>query len=438
MEQEKQSFTEKAVNKIRQSPTIKLFIIGILILVLLIPSGMIEGLIREREENHNSAINEISDKWGKAQVITGPVIAVPYTETIKNESGQFVAVQRYSYYLPDDLSITGDVQSQKRHRGIYEAVLYAGKLHFEGNFDSACLNTLPALPATARLNEAKILLGISDVRGIRNKVALNWNNTNINAQPAADEELFPSAISFPLTGIDLQNGGNFGFDLDFAGSQSLYFTPVGKNNKIKLTSNWGGPSFDGAFLPTSHTENVNGFTAEWSVLELNRSFVQHWLGQNSNLHNSDFGVRMWMSADEYQKSHRSVHYCVLFISLTFIFFFIIELRSKISVHPVQYLLIGLAISIFYLLLLSLSEWTGFNPAYFISAAAVTTLISLFSISVLESKFYSLITAIIQVLLYAFLFTTLQLEDLSLLIGSIGLFLTLAIFMYFSRRLNKQE
>jgi inner membrane protein len=213
---------------------------------------------------------------------------------------------------------------------------------------------------------------------------------------------------------------------------------VGKNNTVDITSNWPSPSFDGAFLPISHAETKDGFNAQWKVLELNRNFVQHWNGGNEDLRSSDFGVKMWIAADEYQKTHRSVHYCILFISLTFVFYFIIELRSGISVHPVQYLLIGLAISIFYLLLLSLSEWLGFNVSYFISAVAVTALIGLFSISVLRNKIYSVISVVVQALLYVFLYTTLQLEDLSLLIGSIGLFLTLAILMYFSRGLNKPE
>jgi inner membrane protein len=438
MELENQSFTEKMVNKVRQSPTIRLLLIGILILVLLIPSSMIQSLIYERQSNHDNAVNEISDKWGREQTITGPILAIPFDELRTDERGKAYTNRTYAYYLPDNLEVTGNMNSQKRHRGIYEAVLYETKLHFKGDFAAGFMNVMPALPSNANLAEAKLLLGVSDVRGIRNKVTMKWDNTILKAEPGVVQEILASGISFPLNGIDYHNGGTFDFDLELAGSQSLYFTPVGKNNVMNVNSNWPSPSFDGAFLPTTHSENKSGFKAEWKVLELNRNFVQHWNGFNEKLQGSDFGVKMWIAADEYQKSHRSVRYCVLFISLTFIFYFIIELKSGISVHPVQYLLIGLAISIFYLLLLSLSEWLGFNTSYFISAAAVTSLISLFSVSVLANKLYSLIAGVIQILLYVFLFTTLQLEDLSLLIGSIGLFLTLAILMYFSRQLNKQN
>jgi inner membrane protein len=437
MEQTTPSITEKLVTKVRQSPTIRLFLIGILILILLIPSGMIQGLIYERESNHNNAVNEISDKWGKEQTFTGPVLAVPFAETRLDEKGKAYTVSTFAYYLPDDLEITGDMQSQKRHRGIYEAVLYDTKLHVKGNFAAGFMSVLPALPSTANLSGAKLLLGITDVRGIRSKVELMWDSNTLRAEPGTEQEVLTSGISFPLGKINFQQGGAFQFDIDLAGSQSLYFTPVGKNNSVKVTSNWASPSFDGAFLPVSHAENTKGFTAEWKVLELNRNFRQHWNGYNEKLQGSNFGVKMWIAADEYQKSHRSVKYCVLFISLTFIFYFIIELRTRTSVHPVQYLLIGLAISIFYLLLLSLSEWLGFNTAYFISAVAVTMLIALFSLSVLSNKFYSVVAGVIQSLLYVFLFTTLQLEDLSLLIGSIGLFITLSILMYFSRQLNQE-
>lgn len=432
-----QSFGEKMVTKVRHSPTIRLFLIGILILILLIPSGMIQSLIYERQTNHDSAVNEISDKWGRDQTITGPILAIPYTE-MRVDNGKTYAVKTYAYYLPDNLQISGDMASEKKHRGIYEAVLYTTKLRVKGDFGKDFMNVIPALPSNANLAEARLLVGVSDVRGIRNKVTTKWDSATLEAEPGVVDEILSSGISFPLNNVNYNAGGAFDFELELAGSQSLYFTPVGKNNIINVASNWPGPSFDGAFLPTNHKEDDKGFKAEWKVLELNRNFVHHWNGGNENLRGSDFGVKMWIAADQYQKTHRSVKYCVLFISLTFIFYFIIELKARISVHPVQYLLIGLAISIFYLLLLSLSEWMEFNTSYFISAAAVTTLVSLFSVSVLSSRLYSVMAGVVQVLLYVFLFTTLQLEDLSLLIGSIGLFLTLAILMYFSRRLNREE
>lgn len=438
MEETNQSVGERIVNKVRTSATVRLFLIGILILILLIPSSMIQSLVYERQTNHDNAINEISDKWGRDQRITGPIIAIPYTATHRDGDGKTYTTKEFSYYLPDDLIVDGDMKSEKRSRGIYEAVLYQTKIHVKGNFTPNFMKVLPPLPESAMINEARLIVGISDVRSIRNKVAVKWDSLTINAEPGGNLDLVNSGISFPLTNIDYSKGANFEFEIDLAGSQSLYFTPVGKNNDINIKSDWASPSFDGAFLPITRNVSDKGFTAKWKVLELNRSFMQHWNGDNEKLQVSDFGIKMKIEADEYQKTNRSVKYCVLFISLTFIFFFIIELKSGINVHPVQYLLIGLSITIFYLLLLSISEWMGFNKAYFVAAAAITSLIGLFSISVLQSKLYSAIAAVVQVLLYVFLYTTLQLEDLSLLIGSIGLFLTLAILMYFSRSLNKSE
>ena len=416
---------------------LRLLVIGFLMLILLIPTNMLESIINEREYSHTSAVKEISSKWGDNQTITGPVIAIPYYYEVKDEKGRITNQQSFMYYLPDNVEISGDMKSQKRHRGIYEAILYETTLHIKGNFGAGFLNATSDLPATAVLKDARVLVGISDVRGIRNSVKLKWDSTTIGAQPGAKDEVVTAGINFPVGKIDLDKGGNFEFDLNLAGSGSLDFTPVGKSSVVDITSNWASPSFYGAFLPSTDTVNKEGFRAQWKVLELNRNFNQSWAGDNKEVfHSSDFGVRMFIPADEYQKSHRSVHYCILFIALTFIFYFIIELRSGANVNPVQYLLVGLAISIFYLLLLSMSEWLGFNTAFFISAAAVTTLISLFSLSVLQSRFYAFVSGVVQVLLYLFLFTTLQLEDLSLLIGSIGLFITLAILMYFSSKLNR--
>jgi len=438
MEQETKPLPERIVNGIRTSTTFRLFTIGFLILILLIPGSMIEQMIHERQNNHDSAINEISDKWGRDQTITGPIIAIPYITNVIDQQNKVHSVEEFAYYLPDDLEITGDMKSEKRHRGIYEAVLYESKLNIKGSFGPGFLNAAPDLPSTARLKDAKVIFGITDVRSIRNKVSMAWGDTTIKAAPGGDLDIVPSGIIFPLNTVDFTNGGTFSIDVELAGSQSLYFTPVGKNNIVKVNSDWATPSFDGEFLPINRTVTDKGFNAEWRVLELNRNILQHWQGSNDKLQASNFGVKMWIAADEYQKTNRSVKYCVLFISLTFIFFFIIELKSGKTVHPVQYLLIGLAISIFYLLLLSLSEWVGFDKSYFISAVAVTGLVGAFSISVLQSKLYSAIAVVVQVLLYVFLYTTLQLEDLSLLIGSIGLFITLSILMYFSRWLNCSE
>ena len=383
MEQEKTSPIERVVAKMRQSVVLRLLVIGILILILLIPTGMLESLISEREYSHNQAVKEISGKWGDEQTITGPVIAIPYYYDEKDDKGRVTSQKSYMYYLPDDVHITGDLKSEKRHRGIYEAVLYESNMHVSGSFGAGFLNATSELPSTAVLKDARVLVGISDVRGIRNSVKLMWDGAAVGAQPGAKDEVVSAGINFPIGNFDLQKGGKFDFDLDLAGSGSIDFTPVGKTSVVDITSKWPSPSFFGAFLPTTDTITKEGFKAEWKVLELNRNFNQSWAGDNKEVfHGSDFGVKMFVPADEYQKSHRSVHYCILFIALTFIFYFIIELRSGASVNPVQYLLIGLAISIFYLLLLSMSEWLGFNTAFFISAAAVTMLISLFFQSVL--------------------------------------------------------
>jgi inner membrane protein len=210
---------------------------------------------------------------------------------------------------------------------------------------------------------------------------------------------------------------------------------VGKQTDIELNSDWPDPSFEGSFLPNIRNINEAGFSANWKVLNLNRSYPQQWIGNKYSIDESSFGVKLLLPVDHYQKSLRSVKYAIMFIALTFLIFFFTEILNKKRIHPIQYLLVGLGLSIFYTLLVSLSEQISFNLAYLIASLSIIFLITAYSYSMLKNIKLTAIVAFVLIVLYVFLFTVIQLQDYSLLLGSVGLFLALATVMYLSRKVD---
>ena len=232
----------------------------------------------------------------------------------------------------------------------------------------------------------------------------------------------------------------FSINLEITGSDQLQFIPVGRETNVMMTSDWSTPSFNGNYLPNSKTKEISadGFKANWKVLQINREFEQEFFDQFPNLTASAFGVKLLIPVDEYQKSERATKYGYLVITLTFLIFFLIQSISKINIHPFQYLMIGLALVMFYTLLISISEHSSFLMAYSIASIAVISLISLYAKAILHSiKFMGFIAASLTVL-YVFIYVIIQLENYALLVGSIGLFLILGTIMLISRKINWQN
>ncbi|MDD2412280.1 MAG: cell envelope integrity protein CreD, partial [Bacteroidales bacterium] len=211
--------------------------------------------------------------------------------------------------------------------------------------------------------------------------------------------------------------------------------PVGKETMVKISSPWNSPRFDGSFLPDHRNITADGFTADWNVLNLNRNYPQQWIGNNNSIESSQFGVKLLFPVDQYLKTERSAKYAIMFIFLTFTLIFFFERFQKRRIHFIQYFFIGAALIIFYSLLLSLSEHIPFTWAYIVSATAVISLILSYTYSMIKSLKSTAILGVSLASIYLFLYTTLQVEDYSLLIGSIGVFFVLAILMYFSRKIE---
>lgn len=415
---------------------IKGFLIGFLILLMLIPAAFIGSLVRERQERQLHVVEEVSSKWASAQIVTGPVLIVPYTYAYNGTDGKPITLRKTLHLLPETLQVTGKVSPEIRKRSLYQVMLYRSALQLNGSFAPAQLNALNIDSGTIDWKDARILLGITDARGLEEEVSLQWPGGVRKLEPGMPENgALSDGLSIPVT-FDPAAGAAFSISLKLRGSAALSFTPVGKSTEVTLESPWPHPAFDGKYLPdTSAYISDKGFSAHWKILSSSRTFPQAWKDNKVDILSSEFGVRLLQPADGYAKTERSVKYAILFIALTFIVFFFLEILQKKQVHPLQYLLVGFALCIFYTLLLSISEYTGFNAAYAIAAIATVSLIGFYVWSVFRNGLTALGFTAALGGLYGYIYILIQLEDYALLFGSIGLFVILAILMYFSRRID---
>ena len=438
------SFFEKANNWVKNSISIRLITIGILILLLLIPVTMVRDLIREREYRQKDAIQEISAKWGGEQTITGLVLSVPYyinskVYDDKDNSYKLVRTKEYAHFLPDQLIIEGDISPEMRYRGIYEVIVYNSSLRIEGSLPYPDLKDWKIKNEDIIWDETFVSLGLSDLKGIQDNITVNWNEKRIDLNPGIQtSDVIFNGLSrrIPLNDKDtVKSILNFSLDININGSSSLFFVPLGKSTLVTLNSTWKNPSFDGAFLPDNREISKDGFTANWNVLHQNRSYPQQFLGSTRGISQSSFGVNLFVPVDEYQKSMRSAKYAVMFITLTFLIFFFVQILNKVRIHPIQYIIVGLALCVFYTLLIALSEHISFDASYLISSVCIITMITLYSYSIAKNSRLTKIIGGILTLLYLFIYSILQMQDYALLMGSIGLFVVLGIIMYLSRKID---
>ncbi len=433
------SFSETLTHWFKTSITFKMIVVGFLMIILIIPMFFVSGLIMERETLQQEAILDISSKWGGSQFLVGPVLVVPYKHKMV-VNGKESFEDHNAYFMPEELSIKGSVIPENLNRGIYDVTVYKTDLNFSGKFNPPDLEALRIEDMVWK--DAYLCIGVSDMKGIKENIKLNLDGKDYNFSPGVDSPVLNmSGLSADIGDTDstiLSDGADFSFDVKINGSQALNFAPLGKETKVNLSSSWINPGFDGSFLPDTREITESGFTAEWKVLNLNRSYPQEWTGEKYKVNDTFFGVNLLQPIEQYQKIDRSAKYAFLFIFLTFVIFFFVEVINKTRIHPIRYLLVGLALIIFYTLLLSISEIIGFENAYIIASAAVVILISVYSKNFLKTWLMTGFMFLILSALYGFLFFTIQLQDYSLLAGSIGLFVILAILMYFSRKINYEK
>ncbi|OQY29561.1 MAG: cell envelope integrity protein CreD [Candidatus Cloacimonetes bacterium 4572_55] len=432
----KQDTLKKIGDFIRNSATIKILSIGLLVIVLLIPTLMISSLMRERESRRDSVVQEINQKWGNSQTITGPFFTVPFKYFYKDENNELKFNINYLHILPEKIDISGEIDPEIRYRSIYEAVLYNTQININGNFKIPVLSQSHIDPENVLWEKAIFSIGITDMRGIRENIIINFNGENYKASPGLKTmDIASSGIQCVIPLSPTKNSNAFSLGLNLNGSEQIHFIPVGETTRVNLISTWSSPSFNGSFLPSVREITDKGFSADWNILHLNRNFPQFWEGNYYKVNESSFGLKLLITADIYQKSIRISKYALMFIVFTFSAFFFSEIINKKRVHPIQYILIGLAIILFYVLLLSISEHLNFDYAYILSAVAITAIITCYSKGILKSNYFTLTVCGILIILYAYLYIVLQLEDYALIMGSIGLFVVLTTVMYITREID---
>jgi len=438
-----------ALARLLGSPAFKFFLICGLILVLTIPLLLVWALVGERENRAAGVRADVAREWGGAQYIDGPLLVVPYTvKRVTTDGDKRVEeiVERRAVFLPQTLTISGNASTKVLHRSIYDVAVYSGLLNFEGSFAAPDLAEVAADVQSVRWHDAVLAVAISDVSGLKTAAALTIDG--------AQELAFEPSIGVPA----MQGGGihvrlapaavfesgtagttasglkafSFKFALDLNGSTELAFAPVARETRVELASDWGAPSFTGAFLPNDRTVDAKSFSAKWQIPHLARSVPQAWSLAEQPLERMQsyaFGVRFVVPVDFYQLVSRAAKYAMMFLATAFMAVFLLEIGSARQVHPVQYLFVGLSMIFFYVLLLSLAEQIGFLYAYVIAALATGTLISVYVAKVQRSASKGLVMGGVFFALYTLLYMILQLEDYALLSGAIAGFIMLAVVMF---------
>ena len=454
----------------RRSVTLKLVAIAALTLVLLVPLLLLRGLIDERENLRDTARREVSSSWGAPQAIEGPVLSIPVERPARDDKGAAIPnaapLVTWVHFLPDSLSVDGALTPEVRRRGIFDVVLYGSTATVKAQFPAPSFANLVGVSGTPRLDQAVVQMGIHDLNGVKDAVRFAWKPLGAAGADSSLEaasglpttDLFTTGVNAPVPLAENAAGYLFETTLTLNGSQRFDVQPLGKETAVHLRSAWATPSFGGAFLPDTRTVTASGFDARWKVLALNRDFPQRIVGrQNLSVRTGDgssdaemaydgrgnvpsvtesgFGVELQLPIDAYQKSMRTAEYGLLFVLLTFATFFFVEVLGGRRIHPVQYLLVGFAVSLFYLMLLAFAEYLPFNAAYGVAAAMVLALVLLYTKAIFgEWRLAGTVTGLLAVF-YLYFFVLLQLEEWALLVGSLGLFFVLAGLMYLSRRVD---
>ncbi len=438
-----QDSVERLTSLIRNSQMLRLLLVGFLAVLLQIPIVMIAGLVSERQGRRQEAVAEVSSKWGNAQIITGPALVVPYTYrgTEFATGGQEItrSETRSAIFLPEKLHTRGSIDSEIRNRGIFSVPVYRLGLTVEGEFARPSFSELGVEPSTIGWDRAYLAVGISDTRAIQEETAVSWNDQKVSFLPGTGAFTDGGMGIHAVVGVaDAMQRFKFSFPLLLNGSLSIYLTPFGQHSVVELQSDYSHPSFHGNWLPVERSVSADTFQAKWSIPFLGRSYPQAWRAgaeMGEAIDGSRFGVELVNLVDHYRMAERSVKYAGLFILLTFATVWLIEVLAGVRVHPIQYLILGGALCLFYLLELSLSEHVGFPLAYAMASISVIGMVTAYSSAVLHRMRLALLVTAGVALLYVYLYILLMNEDFALLIGSVGLFAILAVIMYVTRRVD---
>jgi len=425
-----------------QTVTAKVLGIGVLALLMTIPLMQVSGLVGERQQLREAAIAQIAQGWGGQQVLGGPVLTVPTLSRVAVAEIQPPQVRVGSEsMLADELKMDVALAVQTRSYGIYTAPVFVSTVKMHGQFRAQDLAQFRrASNAQWQGSKAELRLPIGDLRGLQEVSELR-----INGKPARFDSSADRLGPWPnvVVPIDLDTLADQPIDVEItlklAGTESLQLLPLARSTDVTMRAPWRDPSFIGAALPLEHQLDATGFSAHWHMLDLNRSYGQHWVdggnGVTEALQASTFGVQLYQPVDVYQRNVRAGKYGLLFIAMTFVAFFLFEILKRLRVHPVQYLLVGAALATFYVVLLALSEQIGFGPAYALAAIAVAVIVGGYATAVLHARRAGLLLGGVLGLIYAMLYGLIAAEQYALLIGALVLLVMVALMMYLTRRID---
>lgn len=461
-------------DRITNSIMLKMVVIFFLVIIMLIPMSLIDDLVSERKNREQVVSSEIAAKWGKSQVVSTPILAVPYTytreSTKKDVNGKEYMVisqdEDWIFLLPEKSDVKVNVTPEYLKRGIYQSVVYNSSIEINGAFGKFDIENLGIATESIKWSQAKLVLGVQDVKGLSTTPIASF--AGLNHEMKMNSKLFDLFPNNMISDLKLNKedeaSAPFKIKYELKGSKSFNFLPLANQVKLEMNGGWGNPSFNGGYLPDDRTVDDSSFSATWNIPSFGRKLPQQWVGSNqvynfmdvslvdehidyqtemhsgtnTNLISSDqdmVQINFLPEVNNYQKTTRVAKYGVLIIVLTFASLFFTEIIKKRRIHLIQYLLIGAAMVLFYSLLLAISEHLGFNIAYFLAAVATILLISTFIKMIIKDRKTALLFACILGLFYSFIFVLMQLRDYSLIVGTIGIFIILAILMRFSTKID---
>ena len=435
----------------KRSAGMKLLLVCALAVLMIIPAMLVYGVVHERSSGLQLAASEVSESVGGQQTVLGPFLAVPYSQTPDPKRPDAV-IYGIAIAFAETGQAATDVTVTERQRGIHTIPIFDAKIDFTASFDPGALRG--AIPANAEAiwSDARLYVGVSDTRGIKDVISVTAGGQNIAMEPAAFRESKSGYSTVPYAGVVLAGGQLNGLatmeqalevsaSLRLSGAQRFALAPFAKDTQMTMTSNWPSPSFNGGVLPDRHNagESEAGFEAAWRVPYMARGIA----GAGANLdlqtvtqwNNRDMAVRFIKEASPYQSVQRALKYAAMFIGFVFLAYFLFEVTSGARAHPAQYVLVGLAQSIFYLLLLAFSERVGFDIAFVFAAMMTVGLTSYYAMTVFKSRQYGLRALGILSGIYTLIYVLMRAEGHALLAGAIASFIAIALTMYMTRNLD---
>ena len=429
---------------------IKICIIILLAIGLQIPLSMISSIINDRSYYQDEARKTIADSWTGKQKIIGPLLLIPYTRQYQTEkwnekTKQYIKKQHQAYetayILPENLQIDSEAVTENRYKGIYDVPVYTSAITFSGSFANDRILALTQRQDISAIGNTQLALIVGDIRGISTHPTLQWNKQSVNFLPSSGFSHNENGIHANLGKLEgtTQTTYTFSFSIKLRGMETIQFTPSGKQVQLKLSSSWQHPNFIGRYLPQERTINAEGFKATWVLSSFSTNIEKQLKDCESGNCNqflaNDFGVTFIDPVNVYLQAERSLKYDILFIGLTFVGFFLFEVLLKLKIHPVQYTLVGLALTMFYLLLISFSEHISFFLAYMIATISSVGLLGFYVSFVLKSASRGTIFSAVTTTLYAVLYVIICSEDHALLMGTILIFMVLGFVMFATRHVD---